>query len=458
MLAVTVAIAVASPPRSGLRTGGAMQSEGRAESGARRRQDRFHVVSIPATDAVFRHTVDRQVGSIRQRGRTLRAAQRSLRQRYPDAELSRQRDCRVKGEAVELWFAYRDGRAAPAAPQRSWWAERGVARVAVDGSGRLARPNAPCRRLLGLPAGGAAGTTLRGLVSSELFKELVVESRRRPGGEVRFGSLALRLPTGRRLDIEFHVQPDTRQRFRVSLRSLADRDRANDWLALRGSALGSVPTPLLMELFRNGTRRTLGSGDRLPQSLTDDTWIVLVTAGIMRLYLALDGSEPTLAYGNAGSLFGTHAVTPGEPLLLGLQAVTSGVVLQLSARRVEEMARSNPAFLRALSGDVQLQLREVIRSFGDHAGGDLRQRLAREIVALSDLSADDELLRVTAQQLADGIGSTRESVARSIGDLRRDGSIATTRHGLLILDKGRLRTTGHVGAVDDDTRTSNDGY
>jgi hypothetical protein len=52
---------------------------------------------------------------------------------------------------------------------------------------------------------------------------------------------------------------------------------------------------------------------------------------------------------------------------------------------------------------------------------------------------------VTEQQLADGIGSIRESVGRTIGDLRRDGSVATTRHGLLILDKERLRRVGHVG-------------
>ena len=134
-------------------------------------------------------------------------------------------------------------------------------------------------------------------------------------------------------------------------------------------------------------------------------------------------------------------------MLMGLQAVTPGVVLELSARQVGEMAQSSPTFLRALSGDVQLQLREVIRSFADHAAGDLPQRLAREIVVLSDLHTDDELVPVTEQQLADGIGSIRESVARSIGDLRRDGSIATTRHGLLILDKGRLRRAGQV-AVD----------
>jgi CRP/FNR family transcriptional regulator, cyclic AMP receptor protein len=408
-------------------------------------EDPYHVVSIPATDRLFRHTVDRHVRSVRQRGGTLRGARRALRRRYPYAELSRQRDCRVGAELVELWFAYRDGRAAAIGPQHPWWDDPGSAHVLVDAYGRLAAPNAACRQLLDLPVENAAAVTLRDLVSAELFKELLLESKRRRASAAWFGSLALRLPNGRHLDIEFHVQPDSRQRFRVTMRSLADRDRANDWLALQQSALGSVPAVLLRELLRSGTRRKLRSGERLAKSLTDDAWVVLVTGGIMRLYLAMDGSEPTLAYGNFGSLFGTHAVAPADTLLLGLQAVTPGVVLELSARRVAEMAESSPTFLRALSEDMQLQFREVIRSFGDHAAGDLPQRLAREIVVLADLHTDPELVPVTEQQLADGIGSIRESVARSIGDLRRDGSIATTRHGLLILDKGRLRAAGDVG-------------
>jgi CRP-like cAMP-binding protein len=409
-------------------------------------QDRYRVVSIPATDALFRHTVDRQVRSVRQRGGTLRGARRSLRQRYPEAELSRQRDCRLRGEVVELWFAYRDGRAEASMPQHSWWDDPGSAHVLVDAAGRLEAPNAACRQLLDLPLENAPAITLRDLVSAELFRELVRESRRRPASAAWFGSMPLRLPRGRRLDVEFHAQPDTAHRFKVTIRSLADRDRANDWLALRESTLGAVPAALRRELIQGGTRRRMESGERLARSLTDDAWVVLVTGGIMRLYLAMDGSEPTLAYGNFGSLFGTHAVAPDETMLLGLQAVTSGVILELSARRVGEMAETSPTFLRALSGDVQLQLREVIRSFADHAAGDLLQRLAREIIVLSDLHTDDDLVPVTEQQLADGTGSIRESVARSIGDLRRDGSIATTRHGLLILDKGRLRTAGDPGA------------
>jgi CRP/FNR family transcriptional regulator len=206
-----------------------------------------------------------------------------------------------------------------------------------------------------------------------------------------------------------------------------------------------MPAALRTELFRSGVRRKLGSGERLTKTLTDDSWVVLVTAGIMRLYAALDGYEPTLAYGNAGFLFGTHAMLPSESFLVGLQSVTPSVVLQLSARRVEDLASSNAAFARALSEDVQLHLREVVLSFAAQAAGNLRQRLAREIMVLSDLEAHDELVPVTEQQLADGVGSIRESIGRSIGDLRRDGFIATTRHGLLVLDKGRLRKAGQVG-------------
>jgi CRP/FNR family transcriptional regulator len=399
---------------------------------------------MPAMDMLFRHTVDRQVRSTRRRGGTLRCARRSLRQRYPESELSCQRGASVRGEPVDVWFAYRDGRAQAIAPQAPWRDDRGLARLVIDASGRLVRANAACLRLLELPSGSAGPTRLRDMISRELHQELSLESKRRSAGVAWVGSMPLRLPSGRRLDIEFNVRPDpTRRRFDVAVRSLADRDRANDWTALEQSALGSLPTAVLRELIHGGVRRKLGSGERLATPLTEDTWVVLITAGITRLYVALDGSEPTLAYGNQGSLFGTHAVVPAETFLLGVQAVTPSVMVQLSARRMAELARSSPEFAQALSGDVQLQLREVVRSFAAHAAGDLLQRLAREIVVLSDLYAEDELLPVTEQQLADGIGSIRESVGRSIGDLRRDGLIATTRHGLLVLDKRRLREAGH---------------
>lgn len=433
----------ANAPNGARTLGEIMRSVAPSETNARPHEDAHRVVSIPATDNVFRHVVDRHVRAVRFGGFTLRSARRSLRQRYPDAELSRQRNGGIHGQAAELWFAYRDGRAEPTAPPARWWEDKGLARVVIDASGRLIGANAPCRRLLDMPPRQAGALALRDLVSSELHAELCLESKRLQPGQESAGLLPLRLPSGRRLDVDFHVRrDDNRPRFGVTLRSRAEGDRANAWMALEQCAIGSIPPALLGELFRGGIRRQFRPGERLAKTLTDDAWVVLVTAGIMRLYVAMDGYEPTLAYGGPGSLLGTHAINPSETYLVGLQSVTPSVVLQLSARRVEELNKSNPMFARALSDDVQQHLRGVIRSFVAHSAGTLRQRLAREIMVLSDLEADDHLVPVTEQQLADGVGSIRESIGRTIGELRRDGSIATTRHGLLILDKERLRAAG----------------
>lgn len=101
------------------------------------REDRYRVMFMPASDRLFCRTVSRHVRSVRQHRATLRSARRSLRQRYPDAELNRQRDGGIRGQSVELWFAYRDGRSEAILPLARWWQDRGLARVVVDGDGRL---------------------------------------------------------------------------------------------------------------------------------------------------------------------------------------------------------------------------------------------------------------------------------------------------------------------------------
>ena len=47
-------------------------------------------------------------------------------------------------------------------------------------------------------------------------------------------------------------------------------------------------------------------------------------------------------------------------------------------------------------------------------------------------------------QLADGLGSIRESVARTIGDFRRHGWIITTRYGIVLRDREAVAAYGAV--------------
>jgi CRP-like cAMP-binding protein len=427
-----------------------MPSEAQADGGTglpvpSREADRYFVVASPPTDRLFRRVADRQVRSVRLKGTTLRAARRALRLRYPGAELSRQRDVTFRGKPIELWFAYRDGRTEVLSTSGRWSDQKGWARIVVEASGRLISADSRSRRLLELQPDRIPSLSVADLVSPELAQEICAAFRSLASQPEFGGAVPVRLPTGKRLDIEFVGRLDGPERVRLSIRSYTDRDDANDRQALKQSSLGSMPPAIQRELLRGSIRRKLAPGERLVAPLAEDSWVVLVTAGIVRLFIAMDGFEPTILYGNAGSVFGSHATVAPEPLLVGLQSVTPSVVLQLSARRIEALTGSNRAFGRAVSTDLQLQLQELVGAFAARPAASLRQRLAREIMRLSDLQPSDRLLSVTEQQLADGVGSIRESIGRSIGDLRREGCIATTRHGLLILDKATLRKDGHAG-------------
>jgi CRP/FNR family transcriptional regulator len=62
---------------------------------------------------------------------------------------------------------------------------------------------------------------------------------------------------------------------------------------------------------------------------------------------------------------------------------------------------------------------------------------------LLDLAAEHQqqaalVAPVSQQELADAVGTVREVVARVLRDLRVDGLIRPTRHGIAVLDPARL--------------------
>jgi CRP/FNR family cyclic AMP-dependent transcriptional regulator len=114
-------------------------------------------------------------------------------------------------------------------------------------------------------------------------------------------------------------------------------------------------------------------------------------------------------------------------------------ILQLDARVIDRLARTHAGFAQGLLEEGWQQLNDVVQSYASRSLATLSQRLAREILLLDDLQLHDTMVPVTEQQLADGVGSMRESVARAVAGLRREGWVATTRYGIILLDRGALR-------------------
>jgi CRP/FNR family transcriptional regulator len=253
------------------------------------------------------------------------------------------------------------------------------------------------------------------------------------------GSTMLLRRTARdRVEVEFHAVwgaggPD---RHRLFLRTREERHADAERAAVAGSSLASMPAAT-RPLVEAASRRWTRAAERLGASLRGGPWAVLVVAGAVRLYVAVDGAEPTLLYGRPGALLGTHWFSHEEATPVALQTITAGLLLEMDAVAIERLIDREPKYAQAVLGEGRRQVMGLVRSHAQRAAGSLPQRLARELLLLQRL-VGDRFLAVTEQQVADSIGSIRESVARAIGDFRREGWIATTRFGIVILDADAL--------------------
>ena len=399
------------------------------------------LVVLPGDDALFSRVVRSRIDGVRSGAVALGAARRALRVRYPSSNLYRQRSVLVKGVPTEMWFAYRDGRNRPSLPVDRWWRKRGVARGVVDTSGRLTRMNSACRNLLRIPKPAGPLLMARDYLPAAICEELFDAPGWLP--EVRSGGSTSTLPRGaERIPIEFHAtwQGAGPAHHQLQMRTIRERETADAGHTIDGSSLASISARTRRELLRGATRRELAPGERLRVTVHGDAWAVLVVSGVVRLYLTAETLEATVLYSSHGSLLGTHwNVGDDEASRVGLETVTPSTILQLDARVIDRLARTHRGFAQGLLEEGRQQLNDVVQSYASRSLATLSQRLAREILLLDDLQLHDTMVPVTEKQLADGVGSMRESVARALAGLRREGWVATTRYGIILLDRDALR-------------------
>ena len=122
----------------------------------------------------------------------------------------------------------------------------------------------------------------------------------------------------------------------------------------------------------------------------------------------------------------------------------------LAERELIDVSRSiGQQLRRAMLHEVHLQ------------SGDLKHRVVRYLLELSDtpLGAEDSdnrlFVRATHELLAEGSGSTRESVSKVVTDLRDAGLIETGYRHITLLDLVALRSlAGHDLSSDLDSAAS----
>ena len=193
-------------------------------------------------------------------------------------------------------------------------------------------------------------------------------------------------------------------------------------------------------LSRLGSHRSLRADERLFHQGDAARFVFLVESGSIRIVLTTPtGKELLVADKGRGELVGEVGCLDGRERTA--TAIAAGDVTGWSItpdRFLEALEQHGPlavALLRSLSR----QVRRGNERISARVSADTSTRLAQKLVELTHAYGEhqagpDVELRVSQDDLAAWIGSTRESVARALKGFRDAGNVSTGRGRIRVHD------------------------
>lgn len=171
----------------------------------------------------------------------------------------------------------------------------------------------------------------------------------------------------------------------------------------------------------------------------DAASVLLLTKGRAKLCsLNGDGKQAILAFIEPGELFGELAVLglPGREEYA--EAVEDSTVVQIPGSELEALMQRHPSVSLGLTKLIGLRRRRIERRLQHLLFQSSRQRLVHLLLELAEQygtpAPGGTMLRVkfSHQDLADLIGTTRESVTIRLGELQAEGLLAVERRKIIL--------------------------
>jgi CRP/FNR family transcriptional regulator, global nitrogen regulator len=181
-----------------------------------------------------------------------------------------------------------------------------------------------------------------------------------------------------------------------------------------------------------------------------DDQLYFLLSGAVRLYKIYgDYKEATTALLKDSGVFGKLNLVEGRWQDVFAEAVTEARVASIQKAALERVIKSDPEFALRLFSSLSERLRQSDEVIESLLHREVSTRLATLLVNLGERFGEDDLIdvRLTHQDLANMIASTREAVSKVMSELQRDGVIETRNRKIAILDRGALskRASGPSG-------------
>lgn len=188
------------------------------------------------------------------------------------------------------------------------------------------------------------------------------------------------------------------------------------------------------------------AGQRIMSPADPPDRIHIVKAGKVRVYrVTPDGKQLTLDIHDKGTILGDMSLLGQDPIPEAFaETLDEAVICTISPDELRSLVERYPTIGVNIISYLSRRLRDAESELESMAYQRVGQRLARKLVDLAQRfgvkTSRGTLIeaRLTQQELAEMIGTTRETLAHTLADFRRRGLLDTEKHQVLIRDAEQL--------------------
>ncbi len=172
--------------------------------------------------------------------------------------------------------------------------------------------------------------------------------------------------------------------------------------------------------------------------------VFLVANGRVQLYRTTrDGRRFVIATLGPGSMFGEDSLLGGEGPDTYAVALEPCTVWIMPQQRALEISSTDAMFGFGLLQAIGQRVMEAENRLEQMAYSTIASRLAALLLELGE-GDPKNVVHATHQELADMLGTWRETVSKTLQDFRRRGWITSGRRHLMLLDKESLQLEAGV--------------
>ena len=224
-------------------------------------------------------------------------------------------------------------------------------------------------------------------------------------------------------------------------------------ISLTDEQLSKVPlfeglsSETLEEIRRGLHTQSYSAGSGIVTAAQPGEAVYVVLEGWLRIYLEQrDGSLVTFAFLGPGDAVGEMSLVDQGLRSANAATVTPATLLWLDRPLFQRVLRTRPPLAYNLARQLTARLRQANEQIQALSNLGVAGRIAHQLLSLGDRHGSEDTagrtrlpLPLTQQDIADLVGSTRESVNRAMVALRNEGAIEVTgQHRISLLDRTRL--------------------